>query len=263
LGQSIARLFLSTLIPVFGLYLLRLILASLPMIKNAGPIADLGVTPLILIKSALDTVVFFLIIRFALGASQQIKTARPHWDEIGNLAVLVGAALVAVLAYNGYEALAASLMPAQLEVYNWVFLVIVLIPVALVVIIVTRRMDFFTELMFGKLSAAVATPQSSYAAPPVWGAAPPQGPPPSFDPVEQQTNERVAAVQQKVALARQTAERLRARGMVNGDFNEAVTKMEGYLDGAVKSRDKRDWTSAKGFADWAEYEASRIVAAGN
>ena len=66
LGPAVSRLFLSTIIPIFGLFFLRLVLASLPMIKHAAPISELNVTSLILIKAALDSVIYFLIIRFVL-----------------------------------------------------------------------------------------------------------------------------------------------------------------------------------------------------
>ena len=269
LGQSVSRMFVGTLIPVMGLFVLRLVLVSLPMIKNAGPIADLGVTPLLLIKAALDTTIYFLIMRFAIGASQQIKLMRPHLLEIANIVMLAGCALVATLAYSGYEALFASLAPTQMEVYNWLFLAIVLIPIVLIVVIATRRLDLFTELMFGKISSAVAAPQP--ASQPAWNPPPPAPaalpPPPALqpvmDPAEQQIRGRMESVQQIVGSARQTAERLNARGGLQGDLAESFTKMESYLVGAVKSVDRGEWDKAKGFADWAEYEANRILTAAN
>ncbi len=268
LGPAVSRLFLSTIIPIFGLFFLRLVLASLPMIKHAAPISELNVTPLILIKAALDSVIYFLIIRFVLGCSQHMKLLRPRWIELANIVVLAGCALVATLAYSGYELLCASLAPAQMEIYNWVFLAVVLIPVALIVIIATRHMDLFTEIMFGKLSAAVSVPQPmpGFAAPaaaqPAWNPpAPPPSAPPSVDFAEQQIRGQVASAQKCVVAARQTAENQRARGALNGESAESLGKMEGYLDGAVKSLDRRDWVEAKSFADWAEYEANRIVAA--
>ena len=270
LGESMTRLFVATIIPVVGLFFLRLVLASLPMIKNAAPISDLNVTPLVLIKAALDSVIYFLILRFAWSASEQLKRLRPHLAEIASVILLTGCAVVATLAYSGYEILMASLAPGQMDVYNWLFLAIVLVPVALIVIIATRRMDLFTELLFGKLSSAVAAPQmhmqsaAAAGAQADWRAAgPPAGAPPEAESGDHQMRQRMVAIQQQVASARQAADKLRARGALGGETAESLSKMEGYLDGAAKNMERRDWVKAKSFADWAEYEANRIVTAAN
>ena len=265
------RLFVATIIPVVGLFFLRLVLASLPMIKNAAPISDLNVTPLVLIKAALDSVIYFLILRFAWSASEQLKSLRPHLTEIASVILLTGCAVVATLAYSGYEILMASLAPGQMDVYNWLFLAIVLVPVALIVIIATKRMDLFTELLFGKLSSAVAAPQmhmqsaAAAGAQADWrSAGPPAGAPPAAaDSGDQQMRHRMTVIQQQAASARQAADKLRARGALSGETAESLSKMEGYLDGAAKNVERHDWVKAKSFADWAEYEANRIVTAAN
>jgi hypothetical protein len=271
LGESVTRLFVATIVPIAGLFFLRLILASLPMIKNAGPIGELGVTPLVLIKASLDTVIYFLIIRFCMASSAQLKHIRPHLAEVSNAITMAGCALVATLAYSGYENLMASLAPMQMEVYNWVFLAVVLTPIALLVVIVTRRLDFFSNLIFGKLSqASTGFPAPYPAAAPAGPQAgwnpqfPPAAMPPGVapvDPAEQQLRERLAGMQQRVVAARETAEKLRSQGRLSAEMSEAASKMQGYFDGAKQSLDHRDIQSAKGFADWAEYEANRLLAA--
>ena len=266
LGQNISRVFIATIIPVFGLFVLRLILASLPMIKNAGSIGDTGVTPLLLIKASLDSVAYFLVIRFCFAVSEQLKALRPHLSEIATIILLAGCALVATLAYSGYEGLMAALAPAQMEVYNWLFLATVLAPIAMIVVLVTRRLDFFTSLLFGKLNEATAMPVAYAAAAGAPGAGrpmPPAGPPPGADPAMLQMRERVNAISQQMAAAREAAEKLRSRGQLQGELAESTAKMHGYFDGAMQSLEGRDLAAAKSFADWAEYEASRLLQAVN
>lgn len=273
LGEHISRLAVATIVPIFALFVLRLILASLPMIKNAAPIADLGVTPLLLIKAAIDTVIYFLILRFALVSSGYIKGIRTHLEEVANIVTLAGCALVATLAYSGYELLVGSLAPTQMEVYNWVFLGAVLTPIALIVMIVVRRMDFFSNLLFGKLSQATAMPAGVYSAgqaagvnpgfSPAWSPAPPQGMPPGVDPAQEQLRARVTAIRSQVNSAKEAAERLQSAGKLNAELAESASKMMSYLDGAVQSLEGRDLNAAKGFADWAEYEATRVLSAAN
>lgn len=253
LGAAASRLFVATIIPVFGLFILRVILAALPMIKNAGPLGDTGLTPLVLIKASLDTVIYFLIIRLCLACSQEIRQRRPHLAEIASVVLLAGCALVATLAYTGYELLFTTLAPAQAELYNWIFLAIVLAPIAMIVVIVTRRLDFFTSLMFGKLNEVATQPQAFAA------ARPPAGPAPSLDPAKE-IRDRVEIVQKKVAKANAEARRLRAADALSAQTAESATKMQGYLEGAVTAIAQQDWAGARHFSDWAEYEAGRVLA---
>lgn len=264
--NSIGRLAVATLLPVFGLFVLRLILVSLPMIKNAGPMGDSGITPLLLVKAVIDTSIYFLILRFCWATSEYLKAESPQWVELTSVIVLVGFALVSTLAYSGYERLMFALAPAQMELYNWVFLAAVLIPVGMIIVIVVRRMDFFTELVLGGIQR---TPQSAmqaaagaYSAP-HGSPQPPSPPPPNPNDSEGSAlRNRVNALQQTVASALVAAQQLKAQGRLGSDLLESPQKMQGYLGGAVQSLANGDLTSAKGFADWAEYEASRLLQAG-
>jgi len=254
LSQHMTRLMVATVIPIFGLFLLRTVLAALPMIRNAGPIGDLNIAPLVMVKAAIDTVIYFLILRCSMGASQILKSARPHLAEIGTMILLAGCALVAVLAYSGYEVLMASLAPAQMEAYNWIFLAVVLTPIAVIVVMVTRRLDFFSNLVFGKLNEAVAQPPAGR--PPV-GASPSS----AANEAEQRMQARVQTLSGKVSQAGEAVDRLRTQGRLSAELAESSLKVHEYLLGAQQSLANRDLDAAKGFADWADYEASRLLMA--
>lgn len=86
-----------------------------------------------------------------------------------------------------------------------------------------------------------------------------QSKPPEWRPAGELLRTRLAELEQQANAARQAADRLRARGALSDETAEALTKMEGYLEGAAKSIDRQDWVKAKGFADWAEYEAGRVL----
>jgi hypothetical protein len=267
LAPTVSRLFIATLIPVFGLFILRVILGALPMIRNAGPIGDLGITPFLLIKAVLDTVIYFLVITFCFATSREIRNMQPHLTEIASIVLLAGCALVATLAYSGYEVLFAVLAPSQSDSYNWIFLAIVLAPIGMIVVIVTRRLDFFTNLMVGKLNQVAMQPQAFSAAAGSSGPEstpspqPPPGPAPELDPMKE-VRGRLDAVERKVASARVEAERLRARNALTSQAADSASKMQSYMEGAVASIDQRDWAGARHFADWAEYEATCVLATG-
>jgi hypothetical protein len=108
---------------------------------------------------------------------------------------------------------------------------------------------------------APATAQMAY---PTVAAPPPparQEPTPAPDPTRELA-ERLAASGKLIASARQAAEGLRARNALTSELSESAAKMQAYLDGALQNLDRHDLDGAKHFADWADYEASRVLAAG-
>ena len=264
-SNSIGRLAVATVLPVFGLFILRLILVSLPMIKNAGPLGDTGVAPLLLVKAVIDTLIYVLIFRFCWASGEVLKIERPHLAELAAVLMLSGFALVATLAYSGYERLMLALAPTQMELYNWLFLAAVLFPVGMIIVLVVRRMDFYTDIVFGGIQrmpqAAMTGPGAGPAVP--FGAAPPNVPPPAVQNAEDAAlRNRVNQLRQIVSSALSTAQQLQTQGRMSGELAESPQKMQGYLDGAIQSLANGDLKSAKGFADWAEYEASRLLQAG-
>lgn len=86
-----------------------------------------------------------------------------------------------------------------------------------------------------------------------------QSAPPVRRPAEELPRTRLAELDQRANAARQAAEGLRSRGALSGETAEALLRMEGYLDGVAKSIDRQDFVKAEGFADWAEYEAGRVL----
>jgi hypothetical protein len=80
------------------------------------------------------------------------------------------------------------------------------------------------------------------------------------DPAHQEMKNRLQSIQQKVTQAAEAAQKLHAAGKLTGELADSPTKMQQYLSGAMQSLESRDLNSAKGFADWAEYEASRLLA---
>ncbi|HWZ30091.1 MAG TPA: hypothetical protein VNX18_02080 [Bryobacteraceae bacterium] len=87
-----------------------------------------------------------------------------------------------------------------------------------------------------------------------------QEPVPAPDPTRELV-ERLAASGKLIASARQAVEGLRERGALTSELSESAAKMQAYLDGALQNLDRHDLDGAKHFADWADYEAGRVLAA--
>lgn len=253
---------MGAIIPIFALIVLRLILSSLPMLKNAGPMGDTGVTPLALTKAAIDTAIYFLIVRFTWVGARTIRSARPHLTELATILSLAGFALVATLAYSGYEQLVLTFIPDSANIYNWTFLVLVLAPIGAIVVIITRRLDFFTNLLFGKMSGALQTPP-----PMVFAAATgarPAGAPPTIQPAGtgpiEPLQQRLDAAAIRVSAAKEVISSFRTRGALPPDLADSAAKMDAYFEGATQNLQRHDALHVQHHHDWAEYEANRVLA---
>lgn len=252
MGQQLGRVFVSSLVMGFGLLILRVILTSLPMIKNAGPIGDTGLPVIILVKVLLDSAMFAVLLLFTIQAQRLISTHRPDLADLGMLVLLLGATVTAALAYNSYQVLQMVLMPEQAELYNWLFILLVLGLLTFAVITVVRRLEFFTNLLYNGFSQAGARP-ATYG--------PPMGTPPAagmgMNPEMAVWQGRYDALAPRVSRAAQMAQ----GRPLPADLQQAVGNMQAYLQSAQQNAGRMDWSEAKRCLDWAEYESSRVMAA--
>ena len=205
-------------------------------------------------------------------ASDVIRTRRPHLTELATIVTLCGVALAGVVAYSGYEPLLGALAPEQGELYNWIFLALILIPAAVIVVLVIRNLEYFNDSILRQFSARSDRSTSNAPFHPPIGqfpsspfqAASPQGAPPSltvapsdFEQLCQRT-EKTAA---RVSAARSAAEALTRTGALRGELSASAAKMEGYFQGAQVSLTQQQFPQTANYLDWADYEANRLLAA--
>lgn len=266
LGQRLGRASVSFFVVAFGLIVLRLILTSLPMLKHAGLIGDTGIPVLVLVKALLDAGILALFLRYTFQASALVRQDRSDLGDVSTLILLLGGTITATFAYNSFQNLQFALAPEQGELYNWLFILIVLGLIAVAVVTVVRRLDFFTTLLYNGLSGSATAPGM---APAMGGHGPPQGAPPPQGPPAQspelaQFQVRSAAAGQRVASAQQHMERRQASGLpMDMQLHQSAVNMQTYFQGAHQSASRSDWAEAARGLDWAEYEAGRVMAAGN
>ena len=256
MGQQLGRIFVSSLVMGFGLLILRVILTSLPMIKNAGPIGDTGLPVLVVVKVLLDTGMFFVLLLFTIQMQRSIASNRPDLADLGMLVLLLGATVTSALAYNSYQILQLVLMPDLTELYNWLFILLVMGLLAFAAVTVIRRLDFFTSLLYNGF-AQVGTQPAGYGTP---MGGPPVGMPPG---TAAQPPEMIAwrarheAIGQRASRAAQLAQ----GRQLPPELQQAGTNMQSYMENSRQCADRLDWAEAKRCLDWAEYEAGRVLAA--
>jgi hypothetical protein len=252
MGQQMGRTFVSSLVMGFGLLVLRVILTSLPMIKHAGPIGDTGLPVVVVVKVLLDSAIFAVLLLFTIQVQRMIAMHRPELADLGMLVLLLGATVTSALAYNSYQVMQMALMPEQGELYNWLFILLVLGLLTFAVITVVRRLDFFTNLLYNGFAQAGAQPS---------GYGPPMGTPPvggmGVNPEMAAWQNRYDSLAPRVARAAQLAQ---GRGLPP-ELQQAVGNMQAYLQSGQQHAGRMDWGEAKRCLDWAEYESSRVMAA--
>jgi Short C-terminal domain len=221
LGPDIGRKTVRVVLALAGLLILRAILASLPMLKNLSAIDDSLVSPLVIVKAVVDTIIFLVLIGFGVGVGRTIRSNYSRLPDLGGMLSLATMAVVLVLAYKAYQVPAACLFVspsdltnlargtpspnveelvrslggmfggiANMEVkmangdtlalfqnaavvvlrqppdwYGWIFLLLIAMPVAGIIVSVSRNLDGLTEMVFraAKAPGAPATTLSAAA----------------------------------------------------------------------------------------------------
>jgi Short C-terminal domain len=90
-------------VTIFGLFLLRVVVDSLPMFKSAPPLGNTFLTPVLLANMIVDTLIIAVVFGFGMSASGMLRKFYPHKPDLEGAVFLLGILLVAVLAYNLYE----------------------------------------------------------------------------------------------------------------------------------------------------------------
>ncbi|MGD0872121.1 MAG: SHOCT domain-containing protein [Bryobacteraceae bacterium] len=180
-GSRLGKKAMRVVVAIVGLLLLRAVLSSLPMLKNASYIGGTFLTPGVLANAIIDTLILAAIFGFGLGASGELRQFYPKSPHLGQAVLLLVVLLVLVLAYYLYElpiacvlispqsvnvaagttadTLDTWLKPYMLQnhtLYTWIFLLLAAIPVAGLVLIGARNLEAVSDLLFHKATSVGA-----------------------------------------------------------------------------------------------------------
>lgn len=116
IGPELGKRVIRVGVAVIGLLILRAILGALPMVKNASPISNSLLTPLVLADAVVDTVIFLLILSFGVGLGRTIQAGYTRLPDLGKMVSLATVAVVLLLAYGSYETVVACLVESPSDI---------------------------------------------------------------------------------------------------------------------------------------------------
>jgi hypothetical protein len=105
-------------INVLGLLVLRGILGSLPMLKNATAFGDSLMSPLVFAYLIVDTVILFVVLDFGITLGRDIQARYQHVPDLGKLISLATVLIVLISAYRVYELPTACLVVQRTDLVS-------------------------------------------------------------------------------------------------------------------------------------------------
>jgi hypothetical protein len=194
IGREAGQRLVKAAIAVVGLLVIRLVLGSLPMLKDANPIFVGGtanqdmsqamvqafqaaiagrqapqsaqdiamaythgwILPISIANAIVDSLIFAVFLWTASGFNSLIRARSKRLPEGGLLILLLVLTVVVGLAYRSYMGVIPPLLGSEANLYGWFFLVLGLLPLIGLVVVASRNLDAITEVVFSSTSRAVA-----------------------------------------------------------------------------------------------------------
>lgn len=109
-AQNAWKRLIRVVVNVLGLLVLRAILGSLPILKNAAAFGDSFMTPLVLAYMIVDTVILLLVLDFGISLARDLQARYKHIPDLSKLVFLTTILLALLFAYRVYEVPTACLV---------------------------------------------------------------------------------------------------------------------------------------------------------
>jgi len=126
----------------------------LPVLRNPQAIGDSGITPVMIEQLIVDTLILAAMLRFGFQLSATLRAGSPAFPESGAIWNLFIITLVAACAQNVYSDLGQALLRENFQLYGWVFLVLILLPLACALVLAALKVNAITEAFFRAVHAA-------------------------------------------------------------------------------------------------------------
>lgn len=148
MAGQVGRKLVGLIVSVIALTIIRSVLGTLPVLRNAAPIGESGITALMIQQAVLDTLILAALLRFGFHLSAILRAGSTVFPESGPLWNLIIITLVVAAAQNAYSGLAGALLRENAQIYGWVFLVLTLLPLSCAVVLAAWKVDALTEAFF-------------------------------------------------------------------------------------------------------------------
>ncbi len=154
LAGQVGRRIVSLVVSIVVLVFIRSVLASLPVLRNAQAIGDSGITPVMIVQVVVDTLILAALLRFGFQLSATVRAGSQSFPESGTIWNLFIITLVAACAQGVYSEVGQALLRENFPLYGWVFLVMILLPLACALVLAALKVNAITEAFFRAVHAA-------------------------------------------------------------------------------------------------------------
>ena len=117
-AENVWKKLIRFVVNTLGLLILRAILGSLPMLKNASAFGESFMTPLVLAYMIVDTVILLVVLDFGITLARHLQARYEHIPDLSQLVSLATILLVLVFAYRVYEVPTACLVVQRTDLLN-------------------------------------------------------------------------------------------------------------------------------------------------
>jgi hypothetical protein len=118
LARNVWKKLIRFAVNALGLLVLRAILGSLPMLKNASAFGDSFMTPLVLAYMIVDTVILLAVLDFGINLARDLQARYEHIPDLSKLVSLATMLLVLLFAYRVYEMPTACLVVQRTDLLS-------------------------------------------------------------------------------------------------------------------------------------------------
>jgi len=116
--------------------------------------SHLAIFPITIARAVIDTLIFGLLVFFGLELKNLYRTGYPRFPDLGQIVNLLILTVVVAISYVSYQGLAYPLIGADgQQAYDWIFVLIGLLPLIGLVVMAARNMDRLTALIMRSATA--------------------------------------------------------------------------------------------------------------
>jgi len=116
--------------------------------------SHLAIFPITIARGVIDSLILGLLVFFGLELKNLYRAGYPRFPDLGQILNLSILTIVAAIAYVSYQGLVYPLVGADgQQTYDWIFVVIGLLPLIGIVIMAARNMDRLTALIMPSATA--------------------------------------------------------------------------------------------------------------
>lgn len=148
--DRMTRSIVQLVISLIALFLLRILVDSLPVLSDSGPVPGFDVSVAVLAKAGVDTLILVVVLAFGRQLSGHVQALRPSIRDLSTILYLTVVVVVMGIAYKVYEDVAFGLLDGDVTIYSWIFLIAILVPLGYLAFLVFQNLEAVTDVILSR-----------------------------------------------------------------------------------------------------------------